>query len=1067
MAGRGNADRGNQRLGSYQVYVHKHSAIRIVLATALISAHATAFGESDGRIAPRLTRNWQPPTVEDADAFLAALPSLTDNDGEDETAVGNVKFAIASVTKVLNSNSDKRTRFKLQHRLASLYLMAAIENRRSELDDYKAELTKYFTEAKDSKEPPVDHSRSQTFLIKALDTYRNLLSAAPAYHARGDVALNVGRILARLGSPNAIPDLTKVTSDFPKSGYADRAKLLIAELQLKSPKSSEDGESLLTSLNKSKDKSLRAYAKYRSAWTEIKLAPSATSDENGFGGSDSTTTAITTMREIAARECRGTPSAAHQILCRQINDDLVFLFGNSQQIPVAESYFKARHDQDRFHLTLERSAGIYLKGRKFHEAGLVLKKLIHDAPSRDQTPWSYLQLVDTQRRAENPAAAAESFEQMSRDCIRAGGSWVKAHAANKTLLSDARELFGKVSAETAVAFIRENKEKGLSEYLSASNRIFATHLAAFPDGPESEKLRYLYADGLNSEEKPAEAAYQYMIVARDAEPSSKLKTRAAERMLALQLEVSGPAPSVTPEQWATLKAPDPLAKIDTQLVAASDTYGKIFPSKKISSELALRSAALYLSHGYPADALTRVKSLALGSPASPSSTTGIGMLLSYHNTRREWDDSIKISTFFSEQESLKKSPVQGKIGEAWRFALWSKASDLTERKEFASAGRTFTTYAETFATDKLADQALVNASVAWLKLGNGEEGLKPCHSLIANYGKSPLRPVCLLSIASVSEQKLEYSGAAEAYTQLAEAVASNADRATEAWMRSAELYADDHNFEFAAQNLRKLLGRYPTHARAASALFRLGQVEASRGEIEKAIAAYDRHQRSYLATHPSEALLAASTAAVLQIEKNPADARRRAEKAGKLVVAAAPNVGLEARAILAAYQFEIVRAARERFTLSPIDETNFTMFSKSLASIRSEIKSVESAYQNVIQLGDSEYTVASRYQLGLIYEQAINAIKAAPSSGAMSGSELTNAVNQRETAILEFKTAMNNHWEQGVKTVQTGDHHNRWLRLTRAKLAQMSPSRFVDHGEIMLKPVFTSHVITSDMTETN
>jgi hypothetical protein len=121
----------------------------------------------------------------------------------------------------------------------------------------------------------------------------------------------------------------------------------------------------------------------------------------------------------------------------------------------------------------------------------------------------------------------------------------------------------------------------------------------------------------------------------------------------------------------------------------------------------------------------------------------------------------------------------------------------------------------------------------------------------------------------------------------------------------------------------------------------------------------------------------------------------------------------------------------------------------------------------VIQLGDSEYTVASRYQLGLIYEQAINAIKAAPSSGAMSGSELTNAVNQRETAILEFKTAMNNHWEQGVKTVQTGDHHNRWLRLTRAKLAQMSPSRFVDHGEIMLKPVFTSHVITSDMTETN
>ncbi len=1049
------------------MYANKHHAFRTVMATALITLTGTALGESDGRVQPRLTRNWQAPTVEDVDGFIAALPSPNDGDGDDEPTATNVKSAIASLTKVLNSNADKRTRFKLQHRLAALYLTAALDSHRSELAEYKSALAEHYARGNSGKEPAVDHNRSQAFLSKSLDTYRNLLSAAPAYNARGDVALNIGRILARLGSPNALPDLTKVAVDFPKSPFADRAKLLIAELQLKSAKTSEAGESTLGTLGKSKDRTVRAYAKYRAAWMEIKLTPTTSGDDNGFAGSDSTSSAITTMRELAARECRGTPSAAAQILCQQISDDLVFLFGNSQQVPAAESYFKSRRDLPRYHLTLERSAGIYLKARKFHEAGLVIKKLIHDAPARDQTPWSYLQLVDAQRRAENPAATAEAFEQMSHDCVRTGGTWVKAHSGDKTMISDARDLFGKASAETAVGFIRDHKEKGLSEYLTASNRIFATHLAAFPTGIDSDKLRYLYADGLNSEEKPADAAYQYMVVARDGDPVSTLKNKAAERMLALQLEVSGPAPAITPEQWAAQKGTDPLTKQDSQLIAVLDTYTKIFPTKKTSSELSLRAAGLYLAHGYPSDALTRVKALAQSNPTILPSATGIAMLLTYHNTRREWDDSIKISSYFSEQESMKNAPVQRKISEAWRFALWSKASDLNERKEYASAGRTFSTYAETFPADKLADQALANSSVAWLKLGNGDEGLKPCHSLIANYGKSPLRPVCLLSIASVSEQRLEYTPAADAYSQLGEAVSSNPERATEAYMRSADLYADDHNFENAAQVLRKLLGRYPTSPRAASALFRLGQVEAARGETDKAVAAYDRHQRSYLASSPNEALLAAATAAMLQVEKHPVDAKRRVEKASKILATVAPSVGLEARAILAAYQFETVRAAREKATLTPVDETNLSMFSKSLAAIKSELKSSESAFQSIIQIGDGEYSVAAHYQIGILYEHAMNTIKTASNSGSMSGEELRNAINQREAAILEFKTAMNAHWEQGVKTPQVGDHHNRWLRLTRAKLALLSPNRFADHGEIMLKPVFTSHVITSDMTETN
>ena len=524
---------------------------------------ALGFAESDERVEIRLTNKWQAPGVEDLDSYLQTLPAPKGSGGEfdkDKTA-SSTQGAIVRVKKLLDSGGEKSHRPRMLQHLAQLYFRAGLERRRVELDAYISALRINFAGETVSAEPKADHNKSHLLFLKSLDTYRTLLSVAPAYNSRGDIALSQGRLLALLGSPNALPELKKIVADFGGSNLAERAQLLIAELYLKSVnKTANDAANMLATLAKSKDAQIKAYARYRIIWLSAAGSkPVASNMEGENSDGKNAAGALSDMRDFLARECHiNKPS--DQYLCKQASNDIVYLYANSQQVLAAESYFTGRRDRERYFLTLERAAWLYTQAKKPQESSSVLSKLIKDAPTRPSTARTYVRLTEMLRQSGDAVGAAGAMENMARECVVSSGSWVRAQFKDQKLVAEAKKLFRKKSAEYATLYAQDYEKQANSEYLAASNRIFAAHLAVFPTGGGSDKLRFQYAEGLNKEQKPSEAAAQYLIVAKNVEPDSNLRVPAAERMLALELPLAGPEPEITPQQWAALRAPQPLAK---------------------------------------------------------------------------------------------------------------------------------------------------------------------------------------------------------------------------------------------------------------------------------------------------------------------------------------------------------------------------------------------------------------------------------------------------------------------------------------------------------------------------
>jgi hypothetical protein len=186
---------------------YKYASLVIAVLVGQFGIAGLAFAESDGRVALRLTNKWQAPGVEDLDSYLQTLPAPKGSGGETDKDKngGSTQAAIVRVKKLLDAGVDKRNRQRLQQHLAELYFTAGLEQRRVELDAYNSALGVNFAAETSSAEPKADHNKSRLLLLKALDTYRTLLSVAPAYNSRGDIALSQGRLLALLESPNALP----------------------------------------------------------------------------------------------------------------------------------------------------------------------------------------------------------------------------------------------------------------------------------------------------------------------------------------------------------------------------------------------------------------------------------------------------------------------------------------------------------------------------------------------------------------------------------------------------------------------------------------------------------------------------------------------------------------------------------------------------------------------------------------------------------------------------------------------------------------------------------------------
>ncbi len=1020
--------------------------IRFAVVALCLAAAAPLWAASDGRIPPRLARDWQPPTVEDLTDYLGeAVGAQTARAAKDEKASEKKrqKMIDALAEKIEAGGMRRAGRAKLQLRLAGLITQQADAAFAREQREYAGNYEAYLISG---KEPPPrsDHRASRKGYLRAVDAYRDVLESNPKYNGKADIILELGLLLALANSPNALPTFEKIMKEHAGSPAAARAALGAGEIMARAGKPG-DAKKLFVKAAKSSDSVAKSYAGYRLLW--LRFQEQTTARELTAGAQ-----AAGALEDQAVKSCA--ESDARNWLCEAARDDLAFFWSGEANQEPARSFFDRIHSPERYQVTLERVAWLRQQAKKPLEVAETLGLLLEAAPAHKRAPALFVMQAEAYDQAGKPALMVPVFTRMHKSCL-GSGAWADAYANDKEKVNATEELFRKNVQTYGLKYHQLYAKSNVPDHLATANGLLALFVMAFPTGDDSYVLRYTYAENLVKANQPAAAAAQYYTVAKADSLGKRYREPAAEKMLALSLKLADAEPQKKPDSGAKLPAPLP-PPLDL-LTKAVDLNASVAPQRPGLLALRLRVANIRLDYGHYADAASRFDQITKDAPDAPEAIASVKRLLGFYTERRAWDDVIKWSSEFAGRTKLKNKDIALTVRTAWINALWEKAEGLAAAKKPEPAAVTYITLAKTFANDQKADQALAKASAQLLATGQGKAGVAPCLLLAQTYPKSALRASCLYTTAEVFEQMLDYANAGQAYANFAAAYPQDL-RAPGALLQAAQLFVDAQNTDLAAVLLAKLAKQYPKRSEAATGLMMLGDIMEKVEKPAIAVVAYDEYTSKYAAAHPEEALFAEASAAALTKPRNIAQGEKRLAAVTKKL----PSAGAaKARTRLAAFRYDDARrhviAPKSGEEGGPVDYTELVKV------WRLTLKAAEEYYGHATRLRDPEYSTAAHYQAGLLYEKAFIAGKTIAEQATLPPSVLTQALALRENFILEAQRGMNSHWEAGLKLADANKRHDEWERLTRKKMARLAPGRYTPTPEMMVAPQFTSHKLSQSL----
>lgn len=1028
--------------------------IRWMLAVAALGLAPIAHAQSDGRIAPRLTGDWQGPEFEDFAVFVKAANK------DDGSTPEKRKKSIAAVKELLSSGKvNGATKANLMAKLAELTATLVDEAYVDELHDYERAYSVFIEGDGQGAAPKAVHDKSRSLARQSIEVHRNLIEAFPKFRKRADVQLRLAVLLGRTASPNALPAFEQLMQTAAGTRAGQLAAIGAGDMLTADGKMTEAGAKYKKAL-KGKDGQAKRYARYRLAWLPLERKAGKTLD------AAASKKALGAMKSLTVKGCKdvddnddATPAT---VLCHELRLDLVYLFAATGRETDAKAFFKKTGDKEGYFLTLERSGNLQAKAGKPVDAADQFETILKEGPTRGANPRVYAALASAWDKAGRPAAVCQALTGMKKSYLD-DGAWRDANEKDKRRVDDAESLTQKTTLSYAKAYAERNKANPERSILIASNCSYGLYVAAFPKSEGIMVVRFSYGEGLGGEGRNEDAARQYFIVAEAGREGEALANAAAERMLMFQEKVMVQARSTMPAvDVGKAKVDDPLSASETLWVAIVDLYAKFFPMKERIPALKLDAARVYLTRGHYKSAVQRLDALAKASPKTNEAQVGVKLVIALYNAQKNYVEVIHwAKEFHGHRDLVQDVALKGFLRESWRLGMWDLAEQLQGKKEIQPAAKAFVAYQEEFPQAANADLALARASSLYLGLGKGKDGIRACETLITSYPPSALRPACRLTVADVYEQLLEYEQAAISEAAFGLEYPKD-DRALKAMMKAAELYVNAQNSDMAVVTFNQILARYPGKPEAGMAQLRLAEVRESVGEIDEALGAYQKFSATFGASHLAEKLYAdAKVAALMREHRDGRDGLARLAAVEKGLVSLPENAAIKARNVAARERLDVAMSLTPEARDWHISYADYEAFKRTFAALTQKLDLVSKEYLRVVTDGDPEQGVAAYYYLGNMYEAATRAAKAPPLDSDLTPDALADAVSKRETFLADAQKQMSGHWEAGYALAKSKDRHEQWRSLTRAKLAKMSPGKYKESPEEILQPTFTSHRLSN------
>lgn len=478
---------------------------------------------------------------------------------------------------------------------------------------------------------------------------------------------------------------------------------------------------------------------------------------------------------------------------------------------------------------------------------------------------------------------------------------------------------------------------------------------------------------------------------------------------------------------------------DRKLTEAMELYASTYPDDPELPEMLFRQGRLYYDYEVY-DVAVRQWGLLLEKHAGSSYARSAGeLILDSFNKSRDYQNIETWGRRLLEAPAFAEPKSQAKLTELIVQAIFKQGEQESEAGRHRESAAAYLRAAREFPKDGRAAQAAVNAATEAERATDLQLLREAARLLIEQHARSPDAPRGVWIAAHLHQSLGLLSEAADYYEALARHWPKDArhqDAAYDAVLLRTTLGQRDAAIAAGERFQRS----YPSGASTDEVMFLMGKAHEQAEAWRAAEALYERYASS--AKLPSRRIEALVRLAVARVELD--DERGAAEALDRAVAQHKTHAkALDERGRYFAARAQFMRAQRVLAEFERIKiEGDVKLLEQRLKRKAELLKRASMALIDTAKLGVAEWTTASLYQVGFIYESFAQALMSSPPPASLTPEQAEAYKMQIDEFVVPIEEKSIEAYESGwLKAVELGIF-NAWTAKMREALGRLNSEMY-------------------------
>jgi len=712
-------------------------------------------------------------------------------------------------------------------------------------------------------------------------------------------------------------------------------------------------------------------------------------------------------------------------------------------------------------------------------------------PTAREAPETQDKIVQALERNRDFVGAAKARERLSAN-FSPGTPWFAANKNDAKAVTTTDQLIQKSIYSAAIFHHRQAQahkegnrvDAAKAEYAQAA-LAYGDYLTRYPHDHQLYELQFYYAECLYYSLQFDAAAVQYAKV-RNSDEDTKFRHDAAfSAILSLENQAKieeadgkiSPAKVMTssdrPEGYKPREKP--LPELKEKIVTASDRFALVSPQDDKLPKVLYKAAEIFYVYDHFKQARERFAQILAAYPADEVAEFASNLIIESYLAEKDFpaveafSRQLLTGTKVPGKKSFANDLVKFKTG-----AMFKIAEDLDTKSQWEQAAGLYVKILDENPTTQFADSALNNAAVDYEKVKRYESASKLYERLVNEHPKSPLADGALFRVGLNAERFFDFDKAISAYLALVDRYPKS-ERRADAIYNVALSLENTQDYEKAAAQYQRYCQLFPTRDDAPKVCFRAGSVLEKLDDWKRVITTYSDFAKKFRhSTKDADRIIEAD----LRIAKawEHLNGQKEAQKAFAEVVAAykrSPDT--KSAPFAAEAQFQLVERELKKFADEKI-EGNSNQQKVQIPRKAEDLKKVEDAYKQILVFKQIDWSLASLFRIGQLYQNFYETLLTAPCpqdikrAGRQLGATAEEVCTEYQVLLEERATKLSDKaveaYERTINYAREFQVVNTWTKQTLLALNKMRGSKwpldkegksFVDVVAIAPPPILGDH----------